>query len=70
MKGEFKMNFENVNYKIFNPGGNKTALVIGNEYNSKERKLINDNILNIAYLYIFYDEVQIGDLVLDVEFDL
>jgi len=36
---------ENVNYKILNPGGNKTALVIGNNYNFKERKIINEKIL-------------------------
>ena len=36
---------ENIKYKIFNPGGNKTAIVIGNEYNDKEIKQINDKIL-------------------------
>ena len=35
-----------LNYKIFNPGGNKTAIVIGNKYTQEERKKINDNILN------------------------
>lgn len=35
----------NINYKIFNPGGNKTALVIGNCYGIEERKQINDKIL-------------------------
>ena len=33
------------NYKILNPGGNKTAIVIGNEYSKEERKEINDKIL-------------------------
>ena len=32
-------------YKILNPGGNKTALVIGNEYSEDEKKKINDIIL-------------------------
>ena len=32
-------------YKIFNPGGNKTALVIGDEYSKDEKKIINDEIL-------------------------
>lgn len=32
-------------YKILNPGGNKTALVIGNNYLENEKKLINDYIL-------------------------
>ena len=32
-------------YKILNPGGNKTALVIGNEYNKEAKKIINDEIL-------------------------
>ena len=33
------------NYKILNPGGNKTAIVIGNEYSKEERKEITDKIL-------------------------
>ena len=32
-------------YKILNPGGNKTALVIGNDYSNYEKKIINDIIL-------------------------
>ena len=32
-------------YKILNPGGNKTALVIGNNYLENEKKLINVYIL-------------------------
>ena len=32
-------------YKILNPGGNKTALVIGDTYSNIERKTINDIIL-------------------------
>ena len=32
-------------YKIFNPGGNKSALIFGNEYSNKEKKIINDEIL-------------------------
>lgn len=39
-----KNNFK-VNYKILNPGGNKTAIVIGNEYSTKDKKEINDEIL-------------------------
>ena len=35
-----------INYKILNPGGNKTALVIGNEYSLEERRKINKNILD------------------------
>lgn len=35
-----------IEYKILNPGGNKTALVIGNEYSDEERKIINAKILN------------------------
>ena len=38
MKKEFK-------YKILNPGGNKTALVLEDCYSKDERKLINDFIL-------------------------
>lgn len=34
-----------INYKIFNPGGNKTAIVIGNQYNDKEKRMINNKIL-------------------------
>ncbi len=36
-----------LNYKIFNPGGNKTALIIGNNYTQEERKRINNDILSI-----------------------
>lgn len=36
---------EKVEYKILNPGGNKTALVIEKGYSSNEKKTINDNIL-------------------------
>jgi len=36
-----------VKYYIYNPGGNKTVLVIGNHYNVNEKKIINDKILNI-----------------------
>ena len=35
----------NIDYKILNPGGNKTAIVIGNEYSKREKKQINDKIL-------------------------
>ena len=38
-------NILDTNYKILNPGGNKTAIVIGNEYSKKEKKQINDKIL-------------------------
>lgn len=34
-----------VNYCIFNPGGNLTALVFDNYYNENQRKAINDEIL-------------------------
>lgn len=34
-----------INYKILNPGGNKTAIVIGNEYTNEEKKKINNIIL-------------------------
>lgn len=36
---------ESVPYRILNPGGNLTALVLGNEYTQEERKRINDRIL-------------------------
>ena len=32
-------------YKVLNPGGNKTAIVFGNNYNKEERKIINTEIL-------------------------
>lgn len=32
-------------YKVLNPGGNKTAIVFGNDYNKEERKIINTEIL-------------------------
>lgn len=32
-------------FKVLNPGGNKTALIFGNDYNEKEKKEINDYIL-------------------------
>lgn len=34
-----------VSYIIYNPAGNITALVIGDEYNLEQRKLINDKIM-------------------------
>ena len=34
-----------VQYKIYNPAGNITALVIGDNYTLEERKLINDKIM-------------------------
>ena len=34
-----------VSYMIFNPAGNITALVIGDEYNWKQRRLINNKIM-------------------------
>lgn len=40
-----KDSLKDIEYKILNPGGNKTAIVIGNQYNAKERKIINDSIL-------------------------
>lgn len=36
---------ENENYKILNPGGNKTAIVIGNQYTQSEKMQINNKIL-------------------------
>lgn len=44
MKKVFVKNQE-VTYKILNPGGNKTALVFGNDYREEEKKQINDQIL-------------------------
>lgn len=37
----------NVKYKIYNPAGNITALVIGDKYSIEQRKLINDKIMKI-----------------------
>ena len=34
------------NYKILNPGGNKTGLVLGNEYTDEEKLKINEEILS------------------------
>ena len=34
-----------VKYKIYNPSGNITALVIGDEYTKEEKKIINDKIM-------------------------
>lgn len=39
------LNLEKVNYKILNPGGNKTGIVYGLSYTKEERKMINDYIL-------------------------
>ena len=36
-------------YKIFNPGGNKTALVIGGDYAESERKTINETKQRYVY---------------------
>lgn len=34
-----------VEYKVLNPGGNKTALVIGNDYTDAQKRLINKMIM-------------------------
>ena len=34
-----------VSYMIYNPAGNITALVIGDEYNLEQRRLINSKIM-------------------------
>lgn len=34
-----------INYKIYNPSGNITALVIGDEYSKEEKKIINEKIM-------------------------
>lgn len=34
-----------IKYKILNPGGNKTAIVIGNNYTDEEKEKINNKIL-------------------------
>lgn len=35
----------NISYKIFNPAGNITALVLGDQYNLEQKKLINKKIM-------------------------
>lgn len=45
MKKLTENNIFDIPYKILNPGGNKTAIVLGNEYNEKEKKKINNYIL-------------------------
>ena len=35
----------NIEYEIYNPGGNITALVIDNNYNKKDIKNINNYLL-------------------------
>ena len=35
-----------IKYIIYNPAGNITALVIGDDYNLEQRKQINDAIMN------------------------
>ncbi len=35
-----------IKYKILNPGGNKTALINGNEYTKNQKKLINKMIMD------------------------
>ena len=34
----------NISYKIFNPAGNITALVVGDEYDLEQKKLINKKL--------------------------
>ena len=34
-----------ISYKIYNPAGNITALVLGDEYNLNQKKLINNMIM-------------------------
>ena len=35
-----------IRYKVYNPAGNITALVIGDKYNFEERKNINNKIMD------------------------
>ncbi len=37
---------EKLEYKILNPGGNKTAIINGNEYTNNQKKLINKMIMD------------------------
>ena len=39
------MSLMEIEYKVYNPAGNITALVIGDKYNVEERKLINNAIM-------------------------
>lgn len=43
---QVNLNIDKINYKVLNPGGNKTALVDGNEYTDTQKKLINKMIMN------------------------
>lgn len=43
----FYMDDKEIKYKIYNPGGNITALVLDDKYTKEERKIINDYILKI-----------------------
>ena len=36
-----------IRYKIYNPSGNITALVIGDNYTKEQRKIINDEIMSV-----------------------
>ena len=36
-----------IKYKIYNPSGNITALVIGDNYTKEQRKIINDEIMSV-----------------------
>ena len=44
-----------INFKILNPGGNKTALVHGIDYSSKQKSIINNSIMEK-----FPDVEQVG----------
>ena len=44
LKGE-RMNLEKISYQIFNPGGNKTALVKGSDYTASQKQRINQMIM-------------------------
>ena len=35
-----------IKYKIFNPSGNITALVIGDNFTTEQRRIINDEIMS------------------------
>ena len=48
---KMKIGINDIKFKIFNPGGNITALVINNNYSDKDKKLINNYILD-KYKYV------------------
>ena len=53
-KRKFKLNNKEILFKIYNPGGNKTALVYKSDYTKSEISQINNYILKCLLVLMIF----------------